>query len=90
MCDEVFGSGKFGGDGHEADMTFRGLPKLIEEWDGWWFEEGIAMDAALDVGEEWAFQMDAEGDCACGWVGVAGDEAGEAAEGAERVLAGRG
>ena len=50
-----------GGEGEELDVAAGGLLEAIEEGDRWGLEEVGGVDAALGVGEERAFEVDADG-----------------------------
>ena len=82
VADEVDGAGELGGEGEEANVAVGGLLEAVEEFDGGWEEEIGGVDSALGMGEEGAFEMDAEGGgFVCG--GGAVDGLAEGFEGAE-------
>lgn len=85
MLDEVVGAGKFGRDSDEADVTAACVDETIECRDagreqmlGW-------LHAALFVGEERTFEVDAERTCTAG-LGQLGDFVGESVERAQSCI----
>ena len=83
-------AGQLGGEGHEADVAFGCVIEAVEESNVGGLEMLGRMDAALEVGEKWALEVNADGTGDRGGAGGVIEEAGEARERAERVVDGGG
>ncbi len=89
MADEVGGAGELGREGKQANVAAGGLLEPVEELDGGRLEQVARVDAAFGVGEERAFEVDAErGGLVRGRGALDGVR--EAFEGAEGVVDGGG
>ncbi len=85
---EIGCAGEFGCEGDEAGVAFGGVNHLVERGDVWLEKISERLNTAAGVGEEWTFEVNADGP-GLSWIGGRIEKFGESGDGAEGEIHGR-